>query len=126
MAQQMAISSINTQTVKTQLNSEANAHLQTILGFSQLLQTDNTQPLSEKQAVWVGQIYQAGKLLLNMVNDVLESADFAEIGRTRCFKARFCQDLQDELAQIESRMQVNSKAQMMAMELLNQHGIDLV
>ncbi|MDH5228683.1 MAG: response regulator [Gammaproteobacteria bacterium] len=49
--------------------------LNAILGFAQLLQHDNSQPLNSTQLDSVAEILNAGHQLLALINDVLEIAD---------------------------------------------------
>jgi signal transduction histidine kinase len=42
------------------------------MGFSQLLESDNTYPLTQAQTEWVSHIYKAGKLLMALISDVLD------------------------------------------------------
>jgi ribose transport system substrate-binding protein len=54
------------------MSHELKTPLNAILGFSQILETDETAPLSPEQAECVQHIYQAGKLLLALIGDVLD------------------------------------------------------
>lgn len=54
------------------MSHELKTPLNAILGFSQLLETDETEPLTAEQAESVRHIYQAGKLLLALIGDVLD------------------------------------------------------
>jgi PAS domain S-box-containing protein len=54
------------------ISHELKTPLNAILGFSQLLETDDLEPLSSGQAEYVQHIYKAGKLLLALIGDVLE------------------------------------------------------
>ncbi len=48
--------------------------LNAILGFTQLLETDPVEPLSEEQIASTGQIIKAGNHLLALINEILELA----------------------------------------------------
>jgi CheY-like chemotaxis protein/two-component sensor histidine kinase len=54
------------------MSHELRTPLNAMLGFAQLLELDQRQPLSPAQKPWVGQIQQAGWHLLEMINDVLD------------------------------------------------------
>jgi PAS domain S-box-containing protein len=54
------------------MSHELKTPLNAILGFSQLLETDEVEPLSSGQAECVRHIYKAGKLLLALIGDVLD------------------------------------------------------
>jgi PAS domain S-box-containing protein len=56
----------------SRLSHELRTPLNAMLGFAQLLELDQRQPLSPAQKPWVGQIQQAGWHLLEMINDVLD------------------------------------------------------
>jgi PAS domain S-box-containing protein len=54
------------------MSHELRTPLNGILGFSQLLLTDNDPPPSEQQRHQIKQIIESGEHLLNLINDVLE------------------------------------------------------
>lgn len=54
------------------ISHELKTPLNAILGFSQLLETDEAEPLTPEQTECVRHIYQAGKLLLALIGDVLD------------------------------------------------------
>jgi PAS domain S-box-containing protein len=54
------------------MSHELKTPLNAILGFSQLLETDETEPLTPEQAESVRHIYKAGKLLMALIGDVLD------------------------------------------------------
>lgn len=54
------------------MSHELRTPLNGILGFSQLLLTDNEPPPSEHQRHQINQIIESGEHLLNLINDVLE------------------------------------------------------
>jgi PAS domain S-box-containing protein len=56
------------------MSHELRTPLNSIIGFSQLLQEQYAGPLTDKQARYLGHIYQAGEHLLELVNDVLDLA----------------------------------------------------
>ena len=56
----------------SRLSHELRTPLNAVLGFSQLLTLDSTQPLSPSQLARVQHISQAGAHLLAMINDVLD------------------------------------------------------
>ncbi|MDZ7750295.1 MAG: PAS domain S-box protein [Gammaproteobacteria bacterium] len=58
----------------SRMSHELRTPLNAVLGFSQLLQTDPDQPLTEVQTDNVAEIRHAGKHLLEMVNEVLDLA----------------------------------------------------
>ncbi|NQV22201.1 MAG: PAS domain S-box protein, partial [Rhodospirillales bacterium] len=58
------------------MSHELRTPLNSILGFSQLLESDPNQPLTRDQKDFVGEVQQAARHLVELVNDVL---DFAKI-----------------------------------------------
>jgi PAS domain S-box-containing protein len=56
----------------SRMSHELRTPLNAMLGFAQLLELDQRQPLSPTQQPWVSQIQQAGWHLLEMINDVLD------------------------------------------------------
>lgn len=56
----------------SRMSHELRTPLNAILGFSQLLDTDRNEPLSEGQADSLREIQQAGRHLLELVNEVLD------------------------------------------------------
>jgi PAS domain S-box-containing protein len=56
----------------SRMSHELRTPLNAMLGFAQLLELDQRQPLSATQQPWVSQIQQAGWHLLQMINDVLD------------------------------------------------------
>ncbi len=56
----------------SKMSHELRTPLNAILGFSQLLQTDVDEPLSTDQSESVVQIHQAGKHLLELINEILD------------------------------------------------------
>jgi PAS domain S-box-containing protein len=56
----------------SRMSHELRTPLNAMLGFAQLLELDQRQPLAPSQKPWVGQIQQAGWHLLEMINDVLD------------------------------------------------------
>jgi len=54
------------------VSHELKTPLNAILGFSQLLETDNNYPLTQAQTEWVKHIYRAGKLLMALISDILD------------------------------------------------------
>jgi PAS domain S-box-containing protein len=56
----------------SRMSHELRTPLNAMLGFAQLLELDQRQPLSATQQPWVSQIQQAGWHLLEMINDVLD------------------------------------------------------
>jgi signal transduction histidine kinase/CheY-like chemotaxis protein len=56
----------------SRMSHELRTPLNAMLGFAQLLELDQRQPLTPSQKPWVGQIQQAGWHLLEMINDVLD------------------------------------------------------
>ncbi|MEO8057382.1 MAG: CHASE domain-containing protein [Burkholderiales bacterium] len=56
----------------SRMSHELRTPLNAMLGFAQLLELDQRQPLSASQQPWVSQIQQAGWHLLEMINDVLD------------------------------------------------------
>jgi PAS domain S-box-containing protein len=58
----------------TRMSHELRTPMNAILGFSQLLEEDADEALSEVQTARVNLIHQAGIHLLNMINDVLDLA----------------------------------------------------
>ena len=58
----------------TRMSHELRTPMNAILGFSQLLEEDTDEALTEVQTARVNLIHQAGIHLLNMINDVLDLA----------------------------------------------------
>jgi signal transduction histidine kinase len=58
----------------SRMSHELRTPMNAILGFSELLQTDPEQPLSEEQAESVEEIHKAGRHLLALINEVLDLA----------------------------------------------------
>lgn len=56
----------------SRMSHELRTPLNAMLGFAQLLELDERQPLPPNQRRWAGQIKQAGWHLLDMINDVLD------------------------------------------------------
>jgi PAS domain S-box-containing protein len=56
----------------SRMSHELRTPLNAMLGFAQLLELDQRQPLTPSQKPWVAQIQQAGWHLLEMINDVLD------------------------------------------------------
>jgi PAS domain S-box-containing protein len=56
----------------SRMSHELRTPLNAMLGFAQLLELDQRDPLAESQRPWVAQIQQAGWHLLEMINDVLD------------------------------------------------------
>ncbi|MBS0444536.1 MAG: PAS domain S-box protein [Proteobacteria bacterium] len=56
----------------SRMSHELRTPLNAMLGFAQLLELDQRDPLAEPQRMWVSQIQQAGWHLLEMINDVLD------------------------------------------------------
>jgi len=62
------------------MSHEIRTPLNSILGFAEMLQMDTFGPLNEKQHRYVGHINQAGKHLLQIINDILDLSK-AEAGQ---------------------------------------------
>ncbi|WP_280154545.1 CHASE domain-containing protein [Piscinibacter sp. XHJ-5] len=56
----------------SRMSHELRTPLNAMLGFAQLLELDQRNPIAESQRPWVSQIQQAGWHLLEMINDVLD------------------------------------------------------
>jgi PAS domain S-box-containing protein len=56
----------------SRMSHELRTPLNAMLGFAQLLELDQRNPLKAEQLPWVSQIQQAGWHLLEMINDVLD------------------------------------------------------
>ena len=54
------------------MSHELRTPLNAILGFSQLLEYDTKEPLTDSQQVRVKEILQAGSHLLELINEVLD------------------------------------------------------
>ena len=63
------------------MSHELRTPLNAILGFSQILEADTLNPLTEKQKNSLGYILSSGKHLLNLINDVL-ALSAIEAGQT--------------------------------------------
>ncbi len=61
-------------TFLSNMSHELRTPMNAILGFSQLMKYDTTQPLSQSQQESVNEIITAGKHLLDLINDVLDLA----------------------------------------------------
>ncbi|MEN8169826.1 MAG: ATP-binding protein [Pseudomonadota bacterium] len=62
------------------MSHELRTPMNAIIGFSQLLEMDEDQPLSESQQENVGEILRAGSHLLELINEVLDLARI-DVGR---------------------------------------------
>ncbi|MBI4736936.1 MAG: GAF domain-containing protein, partial [candidate division NC10 bacterium] len=62
------------------MSHEFRTPLNSVLGFSELLQEQSIGLLTEKQARYVGHIHESGKHLLNLINDILDVSR-AEAGK---------------------------------------------
>lgn len=58
----------------SRMSHELRTPMNAILGFSELLNTDKEQPLSQEQGKYVTEIISAGKHLLSLINEVLDLA----------------------------------------------------
>ena len=58
----------------SRMSHELRTPLNAMLGFTQLLELDRRQPMTQHQLEWTGQIRQAGWHLLHMINDTLDLA----------------------------------------------------
>ena len=56
----------------SRMSHELRTPLNAILGFGQLMQTDMSEPLTEKQKDRTDEIFKAGSHLLELINDVLD------------------------------------------------------
>ncbi len=56
----------------SRMSHELRTPLNAMLGFAQLIELDQRNPIAQTQRAWVGQIQQAGWHLLEMINDVLD------------------------------------------------------
>ena len=56
----------------SRMSHELRTPLNAMLGFAQLLELDQRNPLSSAQRPWISQIQQAGWHLLELINDVLD------------------------------------------------------
>ena len=68
------------------MSHELRTPLNSILGFSEVL--GSIQTLDDKQRRYVGNINESGKILLNMINDILDMARL-EAGRLEASPSRF-------------------------------------
>lgn len=66
----------------SRMSHELRTPMNAILGFSQLLQLDNGEPLSGHQKEFVEQILSSGRHLLNLINEVLDLAKIEAGGLT--------------------------------------------
>ena len=128
--QEEALAQLMLLQTKAELNYELRTHLNVILGFSQLLQSNNKEPLTNNQIKWVEHIYQAGKLLMSLMEEILAVAKIekkADFSKTHHIMfGSFTQDLQEELAQINKRLDAMSLNQITAVKLLNHYTVDLM
>ena len=58
----------------TTMSHELRTPLNAIMGFSEVLLSDLTDPLTKEQQRYIGIIYDSGKQLLSLINDILEVA----------------------------------------------------
>lgn len=56
------------------MNHELRTPLNAIIGFSQLLESDKVEPLTERQKDNIGEVRKAGDHLLSLINEVLDLA----------------------------------------------------
>lgn len=54
------------------MSHELRTPLNAVLGFAELLETENFGPLNEKQKRFISNIHMAGKHLLSLINDILD------------------------------------------------------
>lgn len=77
-AQQKIIDAVEANNAKSQflanISHELKTPLNSIIGFSQLLQSDNELPLASEHAEYVDYIQQAGSHLLTLINEILDLA----------------------------------------------------
>ncbi|MBM4182138.1 MAG: response regulator [Betaproteobacteria bacterium] len=58
----------------SQMSHELRTPMNAVLGFAELLHTDDEHPLRDDQKAYTGEILRAGRHLLDMINDVLDLA----------------------------------------------------
>lgn len=58
----------------SRMSHELRTPLNSILGFSQILEMDSMDPLSDRQKPWVSQVRKAGDHLLELINEILDLA----------------------------------------------------
>ena len=58
----------------SQMSHELRTPLNAILGFSQLMETNPMEPLTDAQSQGVGEILKAGRHLLDLINEILDMA----------------------------------------------------
>ena len=81
----------------TRMSHELRTPMNAILGFSQLVYSSKTEPLSENQKLRLDQIIKAGRHLLELINEVLDLATI-ESGRISISPEPVClADLMDEI-----------------------------
>jgi PAS domain S-box-containing protein len=95
------------------MSHELRTPLNAIIGFSELMKDGTAGPLSGKQQEYLGYVWESGKHLLSLINDILDLSK-VEAGKMELELGEF--DLKDLLK--KSLMFVSEKA--------NKHGIGLI
>ncbi|WP_343630908.1 CHASE domain-containing protein [Roseateles sp.] len=90
----------------SRMSHELRTPLNAMLGFSQLLETDQERALSQRQLGWVAQIQQSGWHLLAMIDDTLDLSRL-EVGqlRVRMGDHALAPIVADSLAMVETQRQ---------------------
>ncbi|MCB1177749.1 MAG: PAS domain S-box protein [Leptospiraceae bacterium] len=86
------------------ISHELRTPLNGILGFSELLKVKNT--FSEKEKLWIDNIYKSGEHLLSLINDILDLSKI-EAGKIDFHESSFY--IKDELKSIIEMFRFNSK-----------------
>jgi len=92
------------------MSHEIRTPMNSIIGYSELLASDEKNPLSEKQMEYVDRILRSGRNLLQLINDVLELARI-ETGKFEFViepvnLSSVCQDLFDVMSPYAAEKQV--------------------
>jgi len=90
------------------MSHELRTPLNAIIGFSQVLQDGYFGPLTDKQAEYVNDILESGKLLLSLINDILDLSKI-EAGRMELelFPIEITGLLKDSLVLIKEKAQAH-------------------
>lgn len=89
----------------SRMSHELRTPLNAIIGFSQLMESSKSETLSDRQRSWLSHIHQSGKLLLTLIDEILDLARIEsgqltlDIGRVEPSKIiKECMGLTDTMA----------------------------